>query len=315
MLLASRYLTWLGAALATPASDPGPGDHPSRAVIGYATGYGAAELEPFVRSLRAHFDGAAALMVDDRPDVRRLLAEYDIEAAEPLPEGAWSPHAVMRRFAAYDAWLARRPWIRDVLLTDVRDVVFQGDPFARPARGLEVYSEIDGSPLARHAFNMKHMRALFGPALTGQLSDRACICVGTLFGPAEAVRRLCRTMLLLAAIPRSEVGGAFGADQAACNLAVHMGLVEADIRPNHERVATIGDRCTLHWRDDGLLVNPNGTISPVIHQYDRHPELTDRLRERWGRPEFSVAEARKKTFADRRKRLAVSVSRRLPELR
>lgn len=315
MSVASRYLSWLGSSLVVPGEGLRVADGHTRVVLGYATGYGPAELEPFVRSLRAHFDGGVVLMVDDRPDVRDLLAAYDVIAADPLAAGSWSPHPVMARFAAYDAWLSDRPWIEQVLLTDVRDVVFQGDPFAATAGGLEVFIESEGASLADHSFNRKHLRAVFGVGLADRLADRPCVCVGTIFGPAAAASRLCRTMLLLAAIPRSEVGGAFGADQAACNLAVHLGLVEADVRPNYERVATIGDRAGVRWRDDGQIVNPDGSVSPVVHQYDRHPDLADRVRELWGRPDHCVAAARRKTFSDRRKRLAVSVSRRLPELR
>lgn len=315
MLHSSRYLDWLGASLTIPGDAPRPGDGHARAVLGYATRYGPAELEPFIRSLRAHFSGAVVLTVDDRADVRALLDHYGVIAADPKPAGSWAPHPVMQRFAAYDAWLTERPWVRDVLITDVRDVVFQGDPFATPAARLEVYAEGDGASLADHRFNRKHLKALFGRALTDRLADCPCICVGTVFGPGADVARLCRTMLMLAAIPRSEVGGAFGADQAACNLAVHLGLVDADIRPNYDRVATIGDRAGLTCGRDGLIVNPNGSISPIVHQYDRHPDLADRMRERWGRPGFCVARARRKTFSDRRERLALSIGRRLPELR
>jgi len=309
------YLSWLSSALAHPRVRH-PASAGRRAVLGYATGYAAADLEPFVRSLRAHFDGAVALYVDDRPDVADLLDRYQVIGEPPLPRDAWAPHPVMERFAAYDRWLSSRPAVTEVLLTDVRDVVFQGDPFTRPATRLEVYSEGQGG-LAGHAFNMKHMRAVAGAPLADAIADRPSLCVGTICGPAVEVGRLCRTLLMLAAIPRSEVGGAFGADQAACNLAVHLGLVDADVRPNYERVATIGDvrSAGLHVRDDGLILNPDGSISPVVHQYDRHQHLADAVRGRWGRPDHCVARGRRKTFRDRRRRLAASINRRLPELR
>ncbi|RYG82410.1 MAG: hypothetical protein EON59_14185 [Alphaproteobacteria bacterium] len=285
-------------------------------MLGYATGYGAAALEPFIKSLRAWFDGEVILAIDDRSDVRDLLTAFGVTAAFAHSRDAWTPHPVMERFAAYDSWLNARPWLKQVLLTDVRDVVFQGDPFARPAERLEVYVEREGEPLAAHAFNLKHLKALVGEDFSERLRDRPCLCVGTVFGPTEDVTRLCRTMLMLAAIPRSGAGGAFGADQAACNLAVHLGLIDADIRPNYERVATIGDEGgLLVWRDDGVILNPDGGASPIVHQYDRHPHLADGVRARWGRPDHCVVKARRKTLGDRGKRLMASVNRRLPELR
>lgn len=312
----SPYLSWLGASLrhAEPAAPNVRGL--SRAVFGYATGYGAAALEPFVRSLRAHFDGEIVLAVDDRPDVRHLTARFRVTTVHATT-GAWSPHPVVQRFAAYDRWLADRPWVRQVLLTDVRDVVFQGDPFARTSDQLEVFTESEGSPLGAHAFNRKHLRALVGDALAGSMDARACICVGTVLGPADAISRFCRMLLLLAAIPRSEVGGAFGADQAACNLAIHLGLVEASIRPNYGRVATVGDGPSdlLAIDEEGRILNPDGTISPIVHQYDRHPHLSEAVRLRWGQADHDAFRARKKTLTDRRRTFAASVGRRLPELR
>ena len=78
------------------------------------------------------------------------------------------------------------------------------------------------------------------PGLAAAVADRPCLCVGTLVGMRVEVARLSRLILSLAATPRSEIGGAFGADQAAFNLAVHQGLVSSSIRPNYGRVATLG---------------------------------------------------------------------------
>lgn len=315
MSAASRYLTWLSAALVLPGPDGRSGDGHPHAVMGYATGYAAADLMPFVRSLRACFEGEIVLAADDRPDIRALFAEYAVTAAPPPAPAGWSPHPVMERFAAYDAWLSARPWVQTVLLTDVRDVICQSDPFARPAQGLEVFIESEGSTLRDHRFDQKYLRALVGPAVAARIDDCPCLCVGTVFGDAAAARRLCKAILLLAAIPRSGIGGIFGADQAACNLAVHLGLVEADIRPNYDRVATIGDRARPALRPDGLIANPDGSASPVVHQYDRHPILADAVRARWGAPDHCVVRGRTKSLSERLGRLAVSVARRLPELR
>ena len=315
--VSNPYLSWLASSLGG-ARKRHSGDGPVQAVMGYATGYGAAELEVFVRSLRAYFDGGVILFVDqDRPDVADLLGAFDVTAA-PLPWGdAWSPHPVTARFAAYENWLSEHPWIRDVLLTDVRDVVFQGDPFAEPVDRLEAFIESEGDLLAAHAFNMKHLRSLAGEGMTQAVADKPCLCAGTIAGPARDILQLCRVLLMTAAIPRSGVASSFGTDQAAYNLAVHLGVIDAEIRPNFGRVATIGlsNAGGLTIREDGLIVNPDGGLSPVVHQYDRHPHLTAAVRAKWGRDEYCVTKARRKTFNDRRQRLATSIGRRLPELR
>lgn len=310
----SAYLGWLAQALRRPTGAPDlsvQGD----LVLGYATGYDAADIAPFVRSLRSVFSGPAALVVDPRDDVRALLEEAGVEAVAPPCVDGWSPHPVMQRFAAFDHFLSQRPGVRGVLITDVRDVVFQAPPFEPSPTRLQVFVEAD-QPLGRHAFNMKYLTALAGADVARQLAAAPCLCVGTVMGPREAMMRFCRLVLTLAATPRSEIGGAFGADQAACNLAAHLGLMEMDVVPNYGRVATLGltpaDGLGLV---DGRIVNPDGTRSPIVHQYDRHPALLQAVHARWGQGYPARRRERSRTSGDRLNRLRESLRRRVPELR
>ena len=311
----SAYLGWLSAALATrgePAAEMSVGS--VDAVLGYATGYDAHDIAPFVRSLRAAFDGEIAVVVDDRPDVRALFEQHQVRMLTPETIDGWEPHAVMARFAAFDRYLAGRADIRSVLITDVRDVLFQQAPFAPQPAGLEVF--VEGDRLGDHAFNMKYLRALIGETMADALASAPSICVGTVTGPRAEVVRFCRMVLMLAAIPRSEFGGAFGADQAACNIAVHMGLLKAEVRENFGRVATIGltpgDTLSLQ---NGQVVNPDGSVSAIVHQHDRHPRLAEAMHERWGHGLEVRDRVRPKGAGQRWRKLRDSLKRRLPELR
>ena len=312
----SAYLGWLAGALRPDARAPRVTDAPDDLVLGYATGYDAAQIAPFVRSLRAVFDGRVALVVDDRPDVLALLNDHRVEAFHPDITDGWEPHPVMARFAAFLRLLEHYPRAVDVLLTDVRDVIFQAEPFDPAPRRLEVFVENEGGSLGDHAFNMKYLTALVGDEMTATLLDKPCLCIGTVMGPHEEIARFCRTLLMLAAIPRSEIGGAFGADQAACNIAVHMGLVKAEVKPNFGRVATLGmSPATGLSVRGGLIVNPDGSVSPIVHQHDRHPHLDSAVHDRWGRGLRRCERITRKSTADRGRKLAQSLMRRLPELR
>ncbi len=311
----SSYLGWLARAiLARPTADipAASGD----VVLGYATGYDATDIAPFVRSLRAVFDGSVALIVDDRPDLNAFLAEHDVLAIHPEAAPGWRPHAVMERFAAFDRLLGQWPETRHVLLTDVRDVIFQAAPFDPAPKRLETFVEFEDGVLGDHAFNMKYLRAVGGDGLAEAVADRSCVCVGTVIGPRDAVMRFCRTLLMLAAIPRSEMGGAFGADQAACNLAVHLGLVEADVRPNYGRVATLGltRGDSLGFRE-GRVINPDGGWSSIVHQHDRHPALATAVHARWGVGLDHRQRVQPKSATDRLAKLKSSMRRRTPALR
>lgn len=311
----SAYLGWLAAALPTRREpDRTAANGSVDAVLGYATGYDAHDIAPFVRSLRAVFDGEIALAVDDRADVRALFEEHDVKMLTPVTVDGWAPHAVMARFAAFDRHLAGRSDLRSVLITDVRDVLFQSAPFAPRPTGLEVF--VEGDRLGDHAFNMKYLRALVGEAMAAALASAPSVCVGTVMGPCSEVVRFCRTVLMLAAIPRSEFGGAFGADQAACNIAIHMGLLQAEVRDNYGRVATIGltPGARLGLRD-GQVVNPDGSISAIVHQHDRHPHLAEAMHRRWGQGLEARERVRPRGAGQRWRKLRDSLMRRLPELR
>jgi hypothetical protein len=285
-------------------------------VLGYATGYDAADIAPFVRSLRSVFRGAVALVVDDRPDVARLLVDHDVLAVAPDAVNGWSPHPVMQRFVAFDRLLRDWPDADSVLITDVRDVVFQADPFAPRPERLMAFQEQEDSVLGDHAFNMKYIRALAGDDVARAISDRPCVCVGTVMGPRADILRLCRIILMLAATPRSVIGGAFGADQAACNLAIHLGLIDADILQNYGRVATLGLTPGENLRfEDGKVLNPDGTASAIVHQHDRHPELAAALYLMWGQGFEHRLRVQPKSAADRLDKLKQSITRRLPEFR
>lgn len=312
----SPYLDWLADALVAdpprPVLAPGHVDM----VLGYATGYGVPQVEAFVRSLRAVFHGHVALVVDDRPDLIAFLTAHGIEALHPeAEEGVWTPHPVVARFSAYARILNQRPEVRNVVITDVRDVIFQSDPFAEPVSELEFFVENEAASLSSHAFNMKHMRAMVGDGLVRAIQDRACVCVGVVVGPREAVQRFSRMILMMCAIPRSRVGGAFGADQAACNLLAHLGLLGGEVRGNYSRVATIGltpgERMGLV---DGGIVNPDASLSPIVHQYDRIPHLAAFVEQRWGQGGDATGD-RAGPRAPRVSRWGASLLRRLPEWR
>ncbi|WP_409019086.1 hypothetical protein [Brevundimonas vesicularis] len=317
----SAYLGWLAAAI---AGERGASSLTAAAeqtlVTGYATGYDIADVAIFVRSLRAHYEGACALVVDSDPALRAFLAGYGVEALDaPVlckTSDDWQPHPVVTRFAGLGQLLEERPWVRHALLTDVRDVVFQGNPFGSQPASLDVFSEGD-TPLRGHDFNMKYLRAIAGDSLAQALGEKACICVGTVMGERESLIRFCRLILLLGAIPRSAIGGAFGADQATANLAVHLGLIEAEIHPNFRRVATLGltppGRC--HF-DGAFIRNPDGSASPIVHQHDRHPDLLRAMQGLWGEGVEARIRARPiRTLAARRRKLSGAIRKRLPELR
>lgn len=328
----TAYLTWLAEAgdLWPPPAPAGMAPAPSGTsgpglVIGCAVGYRVPDVAPFVKSLRAVTDGPAALIVAPDPEMAAFLAAHGVaavEAALPGPfDGPYAPHIVVARFLYSIRALALFPGAGRALLTDVRDVVFQADPFAAPTDPLCFFLEDEPNTLATNGqgINLRWLGRVVGRTLAARFADRGCVCVGTVLGGRDAILAFCRQSLLLAGIPRGEVPRTFGfgVDQATCNLIAHGGLIPGSvIQPNFRLVATVGrtagDQLTL--LPDGRVANPDGTVSAVLHQYDRHPHLLAEIVQRWG-SEPVAGLYKKKARRTVGQRIVTALRKRLPELR
>lgn len=316
--MASAYLSWLAAGLG-PAGPAPRRAHPPRRqgetlVLGAALGYGPRAIKVFLASLRAEHDGPVAILTD-RPDtVGGLLARFGVDCLEAAPVRGYRPHPNVARFLAFLRAIENHyPEAQTILLSDVRDVVFQADPLRPAPPHLCFFCEASSLTIGQHAANRRWLARCVGEEIARGLADRPCVCAGTLLGPRAAMLRLLRQILLLLAIPRSAVAAAFGADQAAVNLIAHWGLAgEAEILPNFRRVATIGLTApgAVSLDPEGRIRNPDGSISALVHQYDRHPALRAAIEARWAvaeEPEVPMAPARQGPLA--------ALAKRLPELR
>lgn len=283
--------------------------------MGLAIGYSASDIEPFIKSIRAYYSGKVTLIIGEQSDTIDLLTENSIDFRVYRDAKEWRPHFVVERFAIFAQMLKQAPPDIPVLITDVRDVVFQGAIFDPPLSNLEVFAEGNGITLSEHAFTKRYGEALVGQHLSSLMDDQVPLCAGTIMGRAGRVAALCRTMLLLSSIPRSGRGGAFGADQAALNVAVHFGLVEFEIQRNYGRVSTLGwrDNVSAQATPDGVILNPDGSTSPIVHQYDRRDDLADAIARRWSTT--PVVRVKPATWRQRKAKMAASLRKLLPELR
>jgi hypothetical protein len=314
----SAFLSWLSAGLDGSRAAPRR-DHPARRaggtlVLGAASGYGPRQVKAFVASLRAVHDGPAAILTDRPEALGPLLERFGVDCLVAAPPRGYAPHPGSARFLEWQRAIETLyPEGGAILLTDVRDVVFQADPFAPPPAGIEFVIEAEPRTLAEHGANLRWISALAGAGVARSVAGAPCVCSGTILGPREAMLRLIRQMMLLMAVPRSAVPASFGADQAAVNLIAHWGLVGgASVLPNHGRIATIGmtepGRLTLD--PAGVIRGVDGVASAIVHQYDRHPALKAAMDARWevaAEPDLPVARPPRGPLA--------SVAKRVPELR
>jgi hypothetical protein len=211
----------------------------------------------------------------------RLHAHYPAvirQASRPFrdPKSAMTRIAALisvrdtRRFFAYLDYLSSTDVsYENVMLTDVRDVFFQADPFGFDLGGdLNCFLEDSGETLGTQPHNRKWLEAAFGRDAAREMSAMPIVCAGVTLGAVELMLRYLEVMAdFLLRLPHQGVG----LDQAVHNYVLHKGLVPgARLIPNGAGIVS-----TLGIVPEERVAELSSAA--VLHQYDRHPALTARL--------------------------------------
>ncbi len=165
-----------------------------------------------------------------------------------------------------------------VMLADIRDILFQRDPFdfEKPP-GLCVFLEDRCQTIGSNHSNSTWMRDGFGAEVLAELSDKSIFCAGAVFGSPAVLRDFLEQSLELYHLKKN--GELI--DQAAFNYLLYKQPPKAwQIFDNDNGpVLTMsnmkpGQFC---FNEQDLMVNAAGRVFNVLHQYDRHPELAPQL--------------------------------------
>jgi hypothetical protein len=171
---------------------------------------------------------------------------------------------------------------RRILLADVRDVLFQSDPFRElPAGGLAVGVEIPNYTLGTEPHNAQWVKSAYGPAILERIGANPVSCAGVTYGERDAMMKYLDLMV-------KEVGGLSvravglpGIDQAVHNVLVWTKRLDDvhELRPLDSTVATLNgvEERDVVLSQSGRLLNRDGSEPSVLHQYDRLPGLAPRL--------------------------------------
>lgn len=256
-------------------------------VLGLAAGYHAGDVRPFLRSLGAvGFLGQCVLFVspttrgtDEMQRLGARIVPFERPAAMAhVPYNAW------RYFLYLDFLRAESARHGRILLTDVRDVIFQRDPFALAWEdGLHVMLEDERMRVADCEHMVRWTLGHLGEEALAAMADRPISCSGTTFGDRESVlaylERLTARLMPFAPGP-----GMAGFDQAVHNHLLHTGgLPGTRLHENGRVVLTLGYvEGEPETNAAGEVLAADGRPVPMVHQYDRKPALFRQIRERWG---------------------------------
>jgi len=246
-------------------------------VLGTAFGYTAEQVRIFVESLRRYYSGPVMLLVNSR-DSTGLLAYLASQRVTPVfyDCALWMDgHISVTRYIRYGEVLRAAPGrYARVLLTDVRDVFFQADPFRNAPEGeLLCYLEVEGRIVAHCPANTQWIQQIFGTEELLKMAQRDISCSGTTFGTAEAILDYIDKMLAYATPEmltslRECSGHRHGHDQGIHNYLLRNGMLpKARTVPNGVHVFTVGLVSKVQLAPGGQILTQEGVLCPIVHQY------------------------------------------------
>jgi hypothetical protein len=175
------------------------------------------------------------------------------------------------RYPLYYLYLARnRDKYANVMLTDVRDVIFQRDPFDfEIADEICFFLEDDRQVIKDCPHNSEWLRSGFGDDTLRELGDEVVSCAGVTIGSYAAIMEYLELMVdHLLRLKFHHI------DQGVHNYLIYkrklkkFRLFRNELGP----VFTMGKTVDLPAKFDsqGFVLNKDGSVAHVLHQYDRH---------------------------------------------
>jgi len=194
------------------------------------------------------------------------------EALEFALEGLQS----LRYKHYYDFLQQAAPHAHEILLVDTRDVVFQGDPFSSPVQRLEVFLEDPSRTLGAEPHNRRWISNLYGPLGLARVENFTASCSGTVMGPRTEILHYLSEMARSLRTWRRPLGSH---DQGVHNYLLRDGRFGDPlvVSNGQGRVLTMGGMTEVRRNSGGQILNADGTVPPILHQYDRHPILAQSL--------------------------------------
>jgi hypothetical protein len=189
------------------------------------------------------------------------------------------------RFLMYYEFLLQQPKYSRVMITDVRDVWFQKNPFEwmRGQQGVFCFEELEGRTIGKCPSNSVMMYEAVGSKKAKLMANLQISCAGVTLGTRNEIihylKRFCE-LAFNAYAPKTSTGS----DQG-----IHNWIIYQESIPSLRLINNSGPVYTMGLcKENKIVLSANGQvvnscavdgIPPVLHQYDRFPKVTNRLLE------------------------------------
>lgn len=247
----------------------------NKVIMGTAFNYSYQHIELFLKSLNNFYDGTVVLFSNRNikiPNTRiDVVVEYwNQERDKSRLPVAFNDVINFRHYLYYD-FLKRNKAIDAVMLSDVRDVVFQSDPFDMLNDKITV--AVEDNTMEGCAINSNWMKSIFGEEYFTKVAKQKIICAGTTIGTYQSILAYEEEMITL--LEKWHNGLDSGEKNMVIDQAIHNYWC-AEHKDNlifsgneNGSILTMGHTQNVSFNREGKLINSLGKPYAVIHQFDR----------------------------------------------
>lgn len=210
------------------------------------------------------------------------------------------PIHVARFFSIYDYMKDHWEEYEFVVTTDVKDVYFQSDPFEELYesffQGYNFLVASEGLQYKDEPWGNDNLMQTYGPYIYELFKNKEIYNVGTFGGTSEYVKDMVFNIFTNAINRPIPI-----CDQAVFNVLINTQPFKDMIWPTNDWACELGTvmdptkieqfRPKLLFSEpifqNGLVTNKKGRIFPIVHQYDRVPEIKKFVMEKYGQEDES----------------------------
>ena len=259
-------------------------------VMGAAFNLNPRDIKRFVLSFRK-FNKDDDLVLILNHEVYQVLSDFFIKNnVTPIINESYKiidilPHSY--RFYLYADYLKNNLKYRSILLADVRDVIFQDNPFEElPASFLYLFKEDSTLKIQDEPYNSFWLKYFYGDATVELIKDNNIICCGTILGSQKQIMKIVKIineeMLQLKQNLQLDMKQ-HPADQCIVNFVYNQPNTHfVELKSSGDIVGTIG--CSIYHVEasdkithDNEFIYVNGAKPQVVHQYDRSEPILEMI--------------------------------------
>ncbi len=246
----------------------------NKVILGTAFNYDYKQIELFLGSLARVFNGKVVLFTNRKIKIPIKGIEVEFVFWNPERQSALPVafnDVINYRHYLYLDFLRRNSSIDAVMLSDVRDVFFQSDPFEMLDEKITV--AVEDMTIEGCAINSNWIRTIFGQDYFDSVAKRKIICAGTTIGNYESILAYEEEMIVL--LEKWHNGLDSGESNMVIDQAIHnywcLQHKDSIIYSNNETgsILTMGHTQNFRFNREGNLINSQGEPYSVIHQFDR----------------------------------------------